>query len=207
LRAVILFSGDAARDEREKGLPRRFLSRITGVLASAIASMPDVDLIIPRDAAHAFRRGGASNLGACIANELARAFDAGYSQVAVIAGDVPGMRRAHIERAFAASSTIGPSRDGGFYLASFDRAPSVDWTSLPWCTSSIFDALHALLPSAEVLEVLDDVDSLADARRALHFFPQLAALLKVLPGTAGVPPAVLLLSRTTVGLRAPPRAA
>jgi hypothetical protein len=161
--AVILFAGDARREEAEKGLPPRFLARLHAEHARTIAAMPDVDLFVAYEAAGAFREGGPALLGRRIEEAIRRAFAAGYRRVAIVAGDAARLDRATIDRAFAShvSVAVGRSPDGGFYLAAFAAPPSIDWTSLPWCTSTTCDALLAAL-SGQTVELLAEVEDIDD---------------------------------------------
>jgi glycosyltransferase A (GT-A) superfamily protein (DUF2064 family) len=164
--AVILFAGDARREEAEKGLPPRFLARLHARHARAIASLGDTDLIVAHDAAHAFRDGGPQLLGRRIREAVEQAFAAGYERVAILAGDVPALDRNVLACALGsrARAAVGRSPDGGFYLAAFRSLPQVDWESLPWCTAEAADALLAQLPDVELLAELEDLDDVHGVR-------------------------------------------
>jgi glycosyltransferase A (GT-A) superfamily protein (DUF2064 family) len=205
--AVILFAGDARREEAEKGLPPRFLARLHARHARSVASLGDADLFIAADAAHAFRDGGAPLLGQRIAEAVERAFAAGYERVAIVAGDVPALDRDVLARALAsrAGAAVGRSPDGGFYLAAFRARPQVAWEQLPWCTAAIADALLAQLPDVELLAELEDLDDV-NGVRDVRLRRLLLSLLRPYAEPASLP-AVPFAARKYEPSRAPPAAA
>ena len=208
--AVILFSGNARREETRKGLPPRFLGRLHEAIAETVRSVGGVDLIVVSEQIAPDR------LGARVRDELAACFDAGYANVALLAGDVVGLTRDLLGDAFAAlayaPAVVGESPDGGFYLAAFRGAPSVDWESLPWCTADMFASLTAALGECATLPPLRDVDSLGDAFRAVAALldPRVRAwLLSLLQmpvhATSRALPSIAR-PRPATNLRAPPAA-
>ena len=208
--AVILFSGNARREETRKGLPPRFLGRLHESIAETVRSVGGVDLIVVSEQIDPDR------LGARVRDALAACFDAGYANVALLAGDVVGLTRDVLGDAFAALTSapavVGESPDGGFYFAAFRGAPSVDWESLPWCTADMFASLTAALGECATLPPLRDVDSLGDAFRAaaaLHD-PRvrvwLLSLLQVRRYTPSSIAAIPLRSSGACLLRGPPGA-
>ena len=169
--AVVLFTGDARREEAQKGLRPRFLASIHDSLARAIRRVAGVDLLIASDRDDEFRIGGrlvhATTLGDKIEQAFSSARASGYERVIVLAGDIV-LPPATLERAIAElqsyESVIGPSPDGGFYLIGFNGAPRVDWNAVAWFTSHAFDDVVAQLGTFASLPELRDVDSLDDAR-------------------------------------------
>jgi glycosyltransferase A (GT-A) superfamily protein (DUF2064 family) len=174
--AVILFAGDARREETEKGLPPRFLARLHAELAAIIQSVDDVDLYVATDRGTTFVLDGPRftsqapqrPLGEKVEDAITSCFAAGYGRVAVVAGDVAGLTRELVVDALARTKpVIGRSPDGGFYLAAFSAPPNVAWTSLPWSTGEVHDALFAQLDDPHVLPSLHDIDSFEDALKAI----------------------------------------
>ncbi|MFA6954405.1 MAG: DUF2064 domain-containing protein [Thermoanaerobaculia bacterium] len=182
-RAVILFTGNSLRDERAKGLPPRFLGVVHEWLAETARGMGCTDLLLAGDDDEGFfvdapgvrLRTPASALADRVGDAVSVAFASGYGSVVLLAGDVLGLRRETLERSFAwlesseNASVLGPSGDGGFYLAGFRRGMSIDWSAIAWCSP---DAAAAFCTEATrsgltvlTLEQLDDIDSLADAER------------------------------------------
>jgi len=188
-RAIVLFRGDPRREERQKGLPPRLLSALHAELERVINNTPGVDLI---DASEVDGRfvlrspewisvsSAAEALSEKIDHSLRVAFDSGYESVVLLAGDVAGLTPDLITRAFDALNhervVLGPSRDGGFYLAGFRRYIHIDWSSLQLYTANALAGLKAQLASLHVTWIeakrLDDIDSREDAEtiaRRLRF--------------------------------------
>jgi glycosyltransferase A (GT-A) superfamily protein (DUF2064 family) len=224
--AVILFTGDARREEAEKGLPRRFLARLHAELASVVRSLDEVDLYLASDAGEAFvidgpafaSRAAQMPLGEKVDLAISRCFAAGYSRVAVVAGDVAGLTRELLVEAFASltqtSSVVGKSPDGGFYLAAFSAPSQVAWSSLPWSMPDLYEALVGQLHDPHELPSLRDIDSLGDAFSAVRTIRDVrlrGRLLSILalhaPDVAPRALAPRLRPRGADRLRAPPAAA
>ena len=149
--AVILFAGNARREEAQKGLPARFLAKLHARLERTIRTFA-VDLIIADDFVDA------PTLNEKIERVFEKAFARGYSRVIALAGDIL-LPSAILRRAIEADETlIGGTCDGGFYLLATDGIPRIDWTSLT------FEHVAGQL-ECETLSELRDVDSIDDARR------------------------------------------
>ena len=147
---MVLFAGDPRREEAQKGLPARFLAKLHDRLARTIRAF-GVDLLVADELA-----GG--NLSEKVEQAFVRTFARGYERVVVLAGDIvlpPTILKQAID---AAGTTIGRTRDGGFYLLACDELPFIDWTSLA------YDDVAAQLPDYVALRELRDVDSIEDAR-------------------------------------------
>ncbi len=164
--AVILFVGDSRRDETRKGLPPRFLMHLHSRIASTIRSFHEVDLLVIRQT---------GPLGIVVDRAITETFDRGYQRVVLVAGDIAGLTREHLQRAIASDAAIGRSPDGGFYLLALSRRLAIDWNSIRWCTRHAFDDVVAALGAHDALPELDDIDSLPDALRVLRA-PQFAVL-------------------------------
>ena len=230
-RAVVLFTGNPRAEERQKQLPARFISTLHRELRSTIARMAGVDLVVASEDAAGFRvdcGGTTSRLvdgGLAARVELAfnAAFAAGYDSVVVLAGDILGLRRETLEASFErleesdGSCVLGPSGDGGFYLAGLCSGTAFDWSSIPWRSSDVSIAFCATAVEAglvvRIVERLDDVDSLADAVRlvdSLHpaFYELRRALRSLLSVRLHAIPARPRIERCNRGmarqLRAPP---
>lgn len=182
--AVVLFAGDARREEAQKGLPAGFLATLHERLRRTILSF-EVDLLL----ADELVAGGA--LGEKIERVFAIAFGRGYARVMVLAGDIV-LPPAILRRAISARETlIGPTRDGGFYILACSAMPRIEWTSLA------FRDVAAQLECAH-LPVLRDVDSIEDARVVA---PGLVPRMERSPGDLATPQP----PQPTTRLRAPPR--
>lgn len=232
-RAVVLFTGNPRVEERQKHLPARFLSTLHRELRSTIERMAGVDLVVASEDASGFRvdcgatisRLREGGLAARVQLAFDSAFAAGYDSVVVLAGDILGLRRETLEQSFErleetdGSCVLGPSGDGGFYLAGLRSGTSFDWSSIPWRSSDVSIAFCASAVEAglvvRIVERLDDVDSLADAARlidSLHpaFHELRRALRSLLSVRLHAIPARPRIERCNRGmarqLRAPPAA-
>lgn len=182
-RAVVLFTGNPRAEERQKQLPARFLSTLHCELRSIVARMAGVDLVVASEDSAGFRvdcgettvRLAEGGLAARVQIAFDSAFAAGYDSVVVLAGDILGLRRETLESSFErleeadGACVLGPSGDGGFYLAGLRRGTAFDWSSIPWSSRGAATAFCASAVEAglvvRIVERLDDVDSLADAIR------------------------------------------
>src|ERR1051326_467825 len=181
--AVVLFAGDARREEAQKGLPARFLATLHERLKRMIRSF-EVDLLIADEIV------AAASLDAMIEQAFAAAFAKGYERVIILAGDIV-LPRAILQRAIESRDTlIGRTRDGGFYVLACNERPSIDWSSL-----SCDDVAKQL--DCERLPELRDVDSLDDARIVA---PDLVPRIELPPCHR----ATQQLSNPNTHLRAPP---
>ncbi|HJW93300.1 MAG TPA: DUF2064 domain-containing protein [Thermoanaerobaculia bacterium] len=172
--AIVLFCGNAARDERQKNLPRGFLSRLHGALLRRLRTL-DAEVYVARHDDQSFLVGDAvftiGTLGSQIETALRHCFDRGHERVLIVAGDAPIDERI-VQRALDATSpVIAASRDGGFALAGFSELPSIDWDDVVADRAHAAQALRACLPFNELPRV-DDIDTLDDARRLLRDVPR-----------------------------------
>ncbi len=191
---VVLFRGDPRREERQKQLPRQFLSTLHAALLKTIGEVADLDVLIARDDGDDFRLGDGrwqlDSLAERVEAATAYAFSRGYSRVLLLAGDVVDVRREDIAHAFRAldgtarTAAIGFSRDGGFYAAGFSRPPGLDWRRLLEDRSKsgalLSEALRADGFLVEELPPVDDVDDRADAERLVHLRRGSRALLRLI---------------------------
>jgi len=91
--------------------------------------------------------------------------------VCIIGGDIPGIRTAHIARAFAAlgayDAVFGPAPDGGYWLIGLRRiraAPAGFLHRVRWSSAHALQDSMATLPGARIalVDTLRDVDTAAD---------------------------------------------
>lgn len=179
---VVLFRGDPRRDERQKRLPRRFLSTLHVAILKTIGEVAGVDILIARDVGNDFRLGDRSwqldSLAGRVQAAIAYGFSRGYARVLLLAGDIVDVRRGDIAHALEALSdstrraAVGCSSDGGFYLAGFSQSPVVDWARLlhdrPNAGAALTEALRADGFAVEELPPVDDIDTRADAERLVR---------------------------------------
>ena len=111
---------------------------------------------------------GAGNLG----DRMARVLRATSGPTVLIGADVPGVRRAHIARAFralgASPSAIGPAPDGGYWCVALRHpalAPAHLFQSVRWSTEHALDDTLPTLPQQVArLAALADVDRADDLK-------------------------------------------
>lgn len=97
--------------------------------------------------------------------------------VCIIGGDIPGVRAAHVARAFAAlgphDAVFGPAHDGGYWLIGLKRArrvPAGLLQGVRWSTDRALSDSMASLPDARIalIDTLRDVDTAADLAPEPH---------------------------------------
>ncbi|MEO0752726.1 MAG: TIGR04282 family arsenosugar biosynthesis glycosyltransferase [Pseudomonadota bacterium] len=93
--------------------------------------------------------------------------------VCIIGGDIPGVTRGHVARAFRAlgdhDAVFGPAVDGGYWLVGLKRSGAVPPTlfqNVRWSTAYALADSRASLPGARIalVDTLQDVDTAADLR-------------------------------------------
>jgi len=171
--AIVLFCGNAARDEQQKQLPPRFLTRLHDALRRRLRAL-DADVYVATHDHRAFRVGDTAwpiaSLGTQIDTALRHCFDRGHQRVVIVAGDAP-VDEAIVQRALDATSpVIAASGDGGFALAAFSEAPDIDWNEIVANRAHAAQALRDRMPLEELPRV-DDIDTIEDARRLLRDVP------------------------------------
>ncbi len=96
--------------------------------------------------------------------------------VCIIGGDIPGIRRAHVTRAFKAlgahDAVFGPAPDGGYWLVGLKRSRTVParfLTDVRWSSADALTDSMATLPDARIamVDTLCDVDTVADLACAI----------------------------------------
>lgn len=112
--------------------------------------------------------------GGDLGERMARVFRAlPPGPVCVIGGDIPGIGKPHIARAFAAlgryEAVFGPAHDGGYWLVGLRRSGAVPAGFLQdvrWSTRHALADSMASLPGARIAltDRLRDVDTAADLR-------------------------------------------
>lgn len=113
-------------------------------------------------------RGGDFN--ARFINALGDTFALGYDRVVAVGGDIPTLHADDISTALTSNDlVIGPTHDGGFYLAALGRDDIALFDQLPWRQTCLLnrlsERLHRQRRSCQLLEKRQDVDHAADARR------------------------------------------
>ncbi len=106
------------------------------------------------------------DLGDRLLSAFQSAFSKGYSRIVTIGTDCPALNTAILEQSFTALQnsilTIGPTRDGGYYLIGLQHCIPELFSGIPWSTSTVFqDTLKIaeyLHVTPTILPCLYDVD-------------------------------------------------
>ena len=94
--------------------------------------------------------------------------------VCIIGGDIPGITRAHLARAFSAlgrhDAVFGPAPDGGFWLVGLKRVahpPAGLFRNVRWSSPHALADSRASLGVARIalIDTLQDVDTVDDLRQ------------------------------------------
>ncbi|MBX0326125.1 TIGR04282 family arsenosugar biosynthesis glycosyltransferase [Oscillochloris sp. ZM17-4] len=116
------------------------------------------------------------NLGDRLLDAAAQAAALGYDEIALLAGDTPGIPAHVVEGAFAALATspaaLGPAEDGGYYLIGMREPqpalfrPGIAWGG-PEVAAQTYAAAEAAGLDMATLPTWYDIDTAADLPR-LH---------------------------------------
>lgn len=107
---------------------------------------------------------GAGDLG----DRMGRVFKQLPGRVCVIGADIPGVRKRHIARAFAAmgraDAVFGPSEDGGYWLIGLRRLPAGAFEGVRWSSPHALADTQRSLGGMRVahIDMLRDVDTVED---------------------------------------------
>ena len=116
-------------------------------------------------------------LGVRLMHAVEGAFARGAHNVLCIGGDCPQLQQSHFEQVAATLNTdcdvvFGPSEDGGYYLIGLSAPHPQLFENIPWSTPHTLNA--SLQQAAKLglrvkrLEMLYDIDELAELKRAIH---------------------------------------
>ncbi len=97
-------------------------------------------------------------------------FTKGYEQCIIIGSDCPGLEKEIVEEAFLSflenDVTIGPAKDGGYYLLGMKKLINPLFQDKDWSTESVFtqtmEDVETLQLTYKLLPVLNDVDEEKD---------------------------------------------
>jgi hypothetical protein len=135
---------------------------------------------------------GRSGLPRKVESVFRNRFEDGYERVLSVAADTPGLDAERIRDALRSlrteksTATVGPSRDGGFYLLGVNSHESGFLEGVPFYVNSTFrclmDRLKSLYDQIRTLDRLRDVDRPTDwfsiARRWLMPFQWILELVQ-----------------------------
>ncbi|MEZ4461792.1 MAG: DUF2064 domain-containing protein [bacterium] len=92
-------------------------------------------------------------------------FERGFERVVALGSDTPAFSAADVRCALLSDQlTVGPSRDGGFYLVGLSADEVGLLRGLPWRTTGVFKSLFQRACHMTVLSTRADVDSPQDAK-------------------------------------------
>ncbi len=111
-----------------------------------------------------------TDLNECFEAALQDTFALGYERVVAVGGDIPTLSSADIQAALSRDGVvIGPSCDGGFYLAGLGKEDVRFFNNLPWRQSHLFSHLQNRLAecgrSCYQLQRRSDIDHAGDGRK------------------------------------------
>lgn len=111
-----------------------------------------------------------NNLNECFFGALQDTFALGYERVVAVGGDIPTLNSDDIQDALSKDGVvIGPSCDGGFYLAGLGKEDVRFFNNLPWRQSHLFSHLQGRLAncgrSCYQLQRRNDIDHAGDGRK------------------------------------------
>lgn len=103
---------------------------------------------------------------------LTKSFEEAMRRVVLTGTDIPGVRPAHLARAFRVlrrkDVVIGPAGDGGYYLIGVRRPVHALFEGIPWGTGQVLEKTLKVAEAqglgVELLDRLDDVDRPEDIR-------------------------------------------
>lgn len=129
--------------------------------------LPGADVYLPQCA---------GDLGNRMGDLFRLGFEQGFKNVLLAGTDTPDLVQGHYAEAFSRAApgrvVVGPSEDGGFYLLALS-APSPDliplFSGIPWGQEETRESLRLRVAGFGLewveIELLSDVDTLADLRR------------------------------------------
>lgn len=131
-----------------------------------------------------------TSFGERFTNAIQSVFNKGYTQIITIGNDTPHLQSRQIIQAIEQLKTnnivLGPSLDGGFYLMGLRKSQfnRNTFLNLPWQTSRLTRSISRLITAKKIrlvmLEVLSDIDSLADVKSILDSAKSLSKPIKLL---------------------------
>ncbi|NJC26371.1 DUF2064 domain-containing protein [Neolewinella antarctica] len=110
------------------------------------------------------------DFGTRLATAMTEAFALGYENLLVVGNDAPDLTVGHLQRASqslaAGVNVVVPDRRGGIALLGIcreDFAPAA-LTSLAWETDALREELLQIIPNAQLMSAVRDINALADLR-------------------------------------------
>jgi hypothetical protein len=180
--AVLIFASQSARDVVKKRMPQAhqlfdtFTSQTIDLVKRA-----GLSYVLHQD-----KDQKGTSFGSKFEHAIQSVFDQGYERVITIGNDTPGLCVTHIKKALSNFEqnkvTLGPSKDGGFYLLGIDDSAFAKartsttsdsgFRNLSWQKKSLLEAFVTQLKSygcnITLLESLQDIDGVQDVKKILE---------------------------------------
>jgi len=129
-----------------------------------------------------------STFGERFTNAIQSVFNKGFDNIITVGNDTPHLKANHINKAYKKLKTdslvLGPSQDGGFYLMGISKKlfDAKNFINLPWQTSKLRERIINLLSfkkvNVSILETLNDIDTVSDAKTLSERFRSVSTLIK-----------------------------
>jgi rSAM/selenodomain-associated transferase 1 len=171
--------GDAAAVSLYKCFVEDILSSLQGLNAHIwICYYPesakdDMDIWLGSSYFYVLQKGG--NLGKRMQHCFKSSFDKGFEKTIVLASDIPEISENIINNAFKIledkDAVIGPSYDGGYYLAGFNKKSYTTeiFDDISWSTKFVYEEtlrkIEAYNLQYSVLDKINDMDTIEDIRK------------------------------------------
>lgn len=200
-RALIIFTSDPGKEalrkkigktpEENRAIYQAFLRHLLHVALSAHQKVP-FDFVIASDMTDQpnIRRAFAAfpdapgftflpHSGKCFATKFPQALETtlkdGYDQAVIVGNDCLDLTAEMLTTAFQALDerdiSLGPARDGGFYLLGLKQFDEQLFENIQWCSDAVFAQVNVnfrrLKKSVALLPSLKDIDNSRDLHRWL----------------------------------------
>jgi 2-phospho-L-lactate guanylyltransferase (CobY/MobA/RfbA family) len=159
-----------------------------------------------------------TSFGERLTNAIQTVYNEGFQKVIVIGNDCLQLDSKKIHAAADAlnnhQQVLMPTAKGGVSLIGLNKSSFATdaFTSIPWQTDSVFEALNLLYHSTFVLPVADDVNNFIDLKNSIRHLSPLTCLYTLITSFIASLQSVVIITvsdytsfdRIFFGLRAPP---
>lgn len=183
--AILIFANSAKKDAKLKSFKSEALFNVLTAKTIKIADRTGLTYFHITEA----EQFGVS-FGSRFTNAIQNIFKKGFDQVITIGNDSPHLKASHITKAanllVKNDIVLGPSKDGGFYLMGIKKShfDTKIFQKLPWQTSELNQSISQLAVLQNIklsyLEILQDIDTVSDAKHIIDSFKMLSKQIKLL---------------------------
>jgi len=187
--AFLLFAQDFQREQKTYGFGHKLDLSVHQALQertfALVEQFADIDLIVvkngqvtvPQQARTLAQRG--DNFETRFLNAFFDSFALGYERVVAIGCDIPTLTAEDIAQALSCPDLVlGPTYDGGFYLAALRPQDLNFFAQLPWRSQQLLGTLQLRIQQGEhacsLLARHRDIDHASDAHRCTTLLLELA---------------------------------